>query len=79
MNPVRVLIVDDSAVIRKVLSNLLASDPEITVAGTAGNGHQALERIPETRPDWSRSTSRCPAWMGWKRWSRFANSIQPYR
>jgi two-component system, chemotaxis family, protein-glutamate methylesterase/glutaminase len=50
MKPVRILIVDDSAVIRKVLSNLLASDPEI-VAGTAGNGIQALVRIPEVKPD----------------------------
>jgi len=51
MQVVRVLIVDDSAVIRKVLGNMLASDPEIVVAGTAGNGHQALTRIPETKPD----------------------------
>src|ERR1700723_641126 len=51
MEPFRVLIVDDSAVIRKVLSNLLASDPEIVVAGTAGNGVQALARIPELKPD----------------------------
>ncbi len=51
MQPVRILIVDDSAVIRKVLSNLLASDPEIVVAGTAGNGIQALARIPEVKPD----------------------------
>jgi two-component system, chemotaxis family, protein-glutamate methylesterase/glutaminase len=51
MQPFRVLIVDDSAVIRKLLSNLLASDPEIVVAGTAGNGIQALARIPEMKPD----------------------------
>ncbi|MGA2980258.1 MAG: chemotaxis response regulator protein-glutamate methylesterase [Terriglobales bacterium] len=51
MKAFRILIVDDSAVIRKVLSNLLASDPEIVVAGTAGNGIQALARIPETKPD----------------------------
>jgi len=51
MRPVRILIVDDSAVIRKVLSELLASDPEIVVAGTAGNGSQALARIPEVKPD----------------------------
>lgn len=51
MKPVRILIVDDSAVVRKVLSNLLASDSEIVVAGTAGNGHQALARIPEIKPD----------------------------
>jgi two-component system chemotaxis response regulator CheB len=51
MPPFRILVVDDSAVIRKVLSNLLASDPEIVVAGTAGNGNQALARIPEVKPD----------------------------
>jgi two-component system, chemotaxis family, protein-glutamate methylesterase/glutaminase len=51
MQPFRVLIVDDSAVIRKVLSNLLASDPEIVVAGTAGNGIQAMARIPDVKPD----------------------------
>jgi two-component system chemotaxis response regulator CheB len=51
MKPVRVLIVDDSAVIRRLLSNLLATDPEIVVAGTAGNGIQALARIPEAKPD----------------------------
>jgi len=51
MKPVRILIVDDSAVVRKVLSNLLASDPDIVVAGTAGNGRQALSRIPEVKPD----------------------------
>jgi len=45
MRSVRILIVDDSAVIRKALSELLASDPEIVVAGTAGNGSQALARI----------------------------------
>ena len=51
MQPVRILIVDDSAVVRKVLNSLLASDPEIVVAGTAGNGSQALARIPEVKPD----------------------------
>jgi two-component system chemotaxis response regulator CheB len=51
MQPLRILIVDDSAVIRRVLSNLLAADPEIVVAATAGNGIQALERIPDARPD----------------------------
>jgi two-component system chemotaxis response regulator CheB len=51
MQPIRVLIVDDSAVVRMVLTNLLSSDPEIKVAGTAGNGRQALARIPDVKPD----------------------------
>jgi len=51
MQPVRILIVDDSAVIRRLLGELLASEPEIVVAGTAANGNQALARIPEVKPD----------------------------
>ena len=51
MRPVRILIVDDSAVVRRVLCELLASDPEIVVAGTAGNGSQALARILEVKSD----------------------------
>src|ERR1700704_1123596 len=51
MQPVRILIVDDSALIRKLLTDLLASEPEIVVAGTAANGSQALARIPEVKPD----------------------------
>jgi len=51
MQPVRVLIVDDSAVTRKVVSHLLVSDPEIVVAGTAADGVEALARIPEVKPD----------------------------
>jgi two-component system chemotaxis response regulator CheB len=51
MQLVRVLIVDDSAVIRRMLGYLLASDPEIVVAGSAGNGIQALARIPDLKPD----------------------------
>jgi two-component system chemotaxis response regulator CheB len=51
MKPIRILIVDDSAVIRRVLSDMLASDTEIEVVGTAGNGIQALARIPEAKPD----------------------------
>ncbi len=51
MQPIRILIVDDSAVVRRVLSDMLASDKEIEVAGTAGNGSQALTRIPEVKPD----------------------------
>jgi two-component system chemotaxis response regulator CheB len=51
MRPVRILIVDDSAVTRKMLNDLLAPDPEIAVAGSAGDGRQALTRIRELKPD----------------------------
>jgi two-component system chemotaxis response regulator CheB len=51
VQPIRVLIVDDSAVIRRRLSELLAADSAITVAGTAGNGVLALARIADLKPD----------------------------
>ena len=49
--PVRVLIVDDSAVIRQLLSTLLSEDPEIEVVGTAGDPYDARERIKALDPD----------------------------
>lgn len=51
MLPVRVLVVDDSVVVRKLLSEALASSPEVQVAGTASNGAIALAKIPQLNPD----------------------------
>ncbi len=51
MPPIRILIVDDSAVIRKVLCSGLASDNGLEVVGTAANGHIALAKIPQVNPD----------------------------
>lgn len=49
--PVRVLIVDDSAVMRQLLASLLEADPEIEVVGTAADPHIARERIKALNPD----------------------------
>jgi two-component system chemotaxis response regulator CheB len=49
--PIRVLVVDDSAVIRQLLSTLLSSDPEIEVVGTASDPLIARDRIKELNPD----------------------------
>jgi two-component system, chemotaxis family, protein-glutamate methylesterase/glutaminase len=51
MSPVRVLIVDDSALMRQLLSTLLSADPEIEVVGTAPDPHVARERIKALHPD----------------------------
>jgi two-component system chemotaxis response regulator CheB len=48
---VRVLIVDDSAVTREVLSALLNSDPDIRVIGQASTGAEAVELTATLRPD----------------------------
>ena len=48
---IRVLVVDDSAVVRKVVSSVLAAEDGIEVVGTANNGQVALERLEELKPD----------------------------
>jgi two-component system, chemotaxis family, protein-glutamate methylesterase/glutaminase len=61
---IRVLIVDDSAVVRQTLSEVLSSDPEIEVIATAADPFVAAERIREQTPDVITWISRCRAWMG---------------
>ncbi len=51
ISPVRVIIVDDSALMRRLLADLLEKDPGITVVGTARNGVDALATIKEKNPD----------------------------
>jgi two-component system chemotaxis response regulator CheB len=51
MKAIRVLIVDDSTVIRRLLSDSLSSDPQIEVVGTAAHGKIALAKIPQFNPD----------------------------
>jgi len=49
--PIRVLVVDDSALMRKLIPAILARDPSIEVVGTAMDGAFALKKIEELRPD----------------------------
>jgi len=51
MRKIRVLIVDDAVVIRKILAETLATDPIVEIAGTAPNGRLALQKIPQVNPD----------------------------
>jgi two-component system, chemotaxis family, protein-glutamate methylesterase/glutaminase len=49
--PIRVLVVDDSALMRKLIPAILARDTSIEVVGTAMDGAFALKKIEELRPD----------------------------
>ncbi len=49
--PVRVLIVDDSATMRSLISAVLRRDPEISVVGTAADPLEARTAIKELNPD----------------------------
>ena len=48
---IRVLVVDDSVVIRHLVMHALREEPDIEVVGAEANGADALSRIPEVHPD----------------------------
>ena len=50
-DPIRVLIVDDSALVRKLLTEILKSDPAIEVVGTATDPYAARQKIKKLNPD----------------------------
>src|SRR5215468_2885780 len=51
MSKIRVLVVDDAVVFRRLLAEELSSDPALDVVGTAANGRIALARMPQVSPD----------------------------
>lgn len=50
-NPIRVLIVDDSTLVRQALNAILSADPEIEVIGEARNGKEGYEKTLTLRPN----------------------------
>jgi two-component system chemotaxis response regulator CheB len=51
VNPIRVMVVDDSVVVRKIVTDVLSGDPDIEVVGTAVNGRVALAKLDQLKPD----------------------------
>ncbi len=51
MSKVRVLVVDDAVVVRKIVTDSLSTHPDIEIAGVAANGNIALQKIPQVNPD----------------------------
>ena len=51
MSKIKVLIVDDSAVVRQAMTDILSSDPSIEVVGAARDPFMAVERMKEVVPD----------------------------
>jgi len=51
MSRIRVLVVDDSVVVRRLVSDVLARDPRIEVVGSAPNGRVALAKVEQAAPD----------------------------
>lgn len=51
MKKIRVLVVDDTSVMRKIVSEVINRDPEMETAGVAANGRIALQRVSQVSPD----------------------------
>ncbi|MGY1707729.1 chemotaxis response regulator protein-glutamate methylesterase [Geodermatophilus sp. SYSU D00697] len=51
MDPIRVMVVDDSVVVRKIVTDVLSGDPAIEVVGTAVNGRIAVQKLASLEPD----------------------------
>jgi two-component system chemotaxis response regulator CheB len=51
MSKIRVLVVDDAVVIRRLLTEELGRDPALEVVGAAANGKIALTKLPQLKPD----------------------------
>ena len=49
--PVRVLVVDDSPLVRDMISHILSSDPGLSIVGQAGDGLEAVAKVAALRPD----------------------------
>jgi two-component system, chemotaxis family, protein-glutamate methylesterase/glutaminase len=49
--PIKVLVIDDSALVRTLLADILSSDPDIEVVGTASDAIRGLEKIAALTPD----------------------------
>jgi two-component system chemotaxis response regulator CheB len=48
---IRVMVVDDSVVMRRLVTHAIEADPELEMVGSASNGVSALQRIPQFDPD----------------------------
>ena len=64
MSQVRVLIVDDSLIVREILNSMLSADPEIEVIGSAENGKEGIKLARELKPDFITMDLNMPVMNG---------------
>ncbi len=51
MKPIRMVVIDDSKAVRKIISAAVETDPDIQIVGEAGNGQEGYELVRQVRPD----------------------------
>jgi two-component system, chemotaxis family, protein-glutamate methylesterase/glutaminase len=64
ITPLRILVVDDSLLVRRLLRELLEGDPDVQVVGEAADGREALTLVAELRPDLITLDVRMPVMDG---------------
>ena len=75
MKTIKVMVVDDSSFMRKVVSDLLNSDPEIEVIATARDGLDAWDKLRNLDPDVILLDVEMPRWMVWHCSRKFLRSV----
>src|SRR5579863_6097274 len=51
MKRIRIMLVDDHAVVRQGFKMILSAEPDMEIVGEAGNGREAVEKAEQLRPD----------------------------
>ena len=74
MKQIRVFIIDDSVVFRKLLSDVINAIPNVRVSGVAANGQEALEKLPGINPDFITLDLEMPVMDGLETLERLGNS-----
>lgn len=74
---IRVLIVDDSAFMRSVLSRLIKSSPDFEIVGTGVNGQEAVDKVKELQPDVVTLDIEMPVKTGIEALSEIASAENP--
>ncbi len=75
--PIKILVVDDSAFMRKALSMMLESDPAIKVIGTARDGEEGIEKVKSLNPDLVTMDIEMPRMDGLTALRQIMNSSNP--
>ena len=76
-SPIRVLVVDDQAMVRAGFRMILETEPSITVVGEAADGAQAVEMVERTRPDVVLMDVRMPRMDGIEATAKITRAMAP--